>query len=101
MTKCLRIGNKIRYHKFDLPQPDPIFKIIKLASGERWKTMYKNFNMGVGFEIVVKQEIADEVMEISKRYKVGTKMIGRCEKAKSNKRNTLLIESPWGTFNYT
>ena len=101
MTKCLRIGNKIHYYKFDLPQPDPIFKIIKRASGESWATMYKNFNMGVGFEIVVKQEIAYEVMRISERYKVGAKRIGRCEKAKSNKRNSLLIESPWGTFNYT
>jgi len=101
MTKCLRIGNRIHYHKFDLPQPDPIFKIIKMVSGESWETMYKNFNMGVGFEIVVKQEIADEVMDVSERYKVGAKRIGRCEKAKSSKRNTLLIESPWGTFNYT
>lgn len=101
MTKCLRIGNRIHYHKFDLPQPDPIFKIIKMTSGESWETMYKNFNMGVGFEIVVKQEIADEVMDVSERYKVGAKRIGRCEKAKSSKRNTLLIESLWGTFNYT
>ena len=101
MTKCLRIGSEIHYHKFDLPQPDPIFKIIKMASGEGWETMYKSFNMGVGFEIVVKQEVADEVMSISERYKVEAKIIGRCEKAKENKRNTLLIESPWGTFNYT
>jgi len=101
MTKCLRIGSEIHYHKFDLPQPDPIFKIIKMASGEGWETMYKSFNMGVGFEIVVKQEVADEVMSISERYKVEAKIIGRCEKAKATKRNTLLIESPWGTFNYT
>jgi len=62
--------------------------------------MYKNFNMGVGFEIIVKKEIADEVMSIPERYKIGAQIIGRCEKAESNKRNTLLIESPWGKFNY-
>jgi len=100
MTKCLRIGNEIHYHKFDLPQPDPIFNIIKMASRESWETMYKNFNMGVGFEIIVKKEIADEVMSIPERYKIGAQIIGRCEKAESNKRNTLLIESPWGKFNY-
>ncbi|MEM3713156.1 MAG: AIR synthase related protein, partial [Thermoproteota archaeon] len=48
LTKCLKLGRNIKYVKDSLPEPDPIFKLIQNESGEDWRNMYQNFNMGVG-----------------------------------------------------
>ena len=60
--------------------------------------MYENYNMGVGFEIIARQEAADDIMGISEKFGLEAKIIGRCEK--SDGRNKLTIRSVHGTFHY-
>lgn len=98
-TKCLKIGKNIHYIKDDIIKPDPIFNLIQRESGESWREMFKNFNMGTGFEIVVKKEYAEEVLSISEKLGLEAKIIGRCEK--SDGRNKLKISSEFGKFEYT
>jgi phosphoribosylformylglycinamidine cyclo-ligase len=97
-TKCLRLGKGIHYIKDDLPDADPIFKLIQNESGADMSEMYQDFNMGVGFEVIVPAESAEEVIYISKRFGVDAQIIGRCEKSVSN---SLTIKIGYEKFNYT
>ena len=97
-TKCLRVGRNVRYIKDSLPDPDPVFHLIKGESGVEWKEMYQDFNMGVGFEVTVDPEYVETILHIAKGFGVGAQVIGRCEK--SNGKNALEIRSPYGIFHY-
>jgi len=97
-TKCLRVGRNVKYIKDSLPEPDPIFHLIKSESGVEWREMYQDFNMGVGFEITVPPDHAEQVIRVAEGFGVGAQVIGRCEKA--NGRNALEIRSPYGVFLY-
>jgi phosphoribosylformylglycinamidine cyclo-ligase len=77
---------------------DPIFSLIQEASGEDWRTMLENYNMGTGFEIIVDTEAAEDVLSIPERFGLEAKVVGRCEKSKGE--NRLTIFSPWGKFHY-
>jgi len=98
LTKGLRIGYNIKFVKDDLIEPDPIFHLIQKESGESWKAMFENYNMGIGFEIIAKPEAADEIIGISESFGLEAKTIGRCEK--SDGKNKVVIKSRWGDFIY-
>ena len=97
-TKCLRLGRNIRYVKDNLPEPDPVFQLIKGESGVEWREMYQDFNMGVGFEITVDQRHVERVLHVTEGFGVGAQVIGRCEK--SSGKNLLEIRSPYGDFRF-
>jgi len=98
LTKGLRIGHNINFVKENLFEPDPIFQLIQRESGESWRAMFMNYNMGVGFEIIAKPEAEDEIIAISESFGLEAKTIGRCEK--SDDGNKVTIKSRWGTFVY-
>jgi phosphoribosylformylglycinamidine cyclo-ligase len=99
MTKCLAIGKNIRYVKENLPEPDPIFPLIQRESGAEWKEMFEDYNMGVGFEIIVDAESAEEVLSLADSFKLGAQVIGHCERSPAG--NTLTIKSSFGSFKYS
>lgn len=99
LTKCLRVGRGIHYVKDNLPEPDPVFKIIKRESRARWEEMFVDFNMGVGYELIVRPEFAEEVISISEPFKVDARVIGRCEVSRGP--NRLTVRSKHGDFVYT
>lgn len=98
LTKCLRIGRNIYYIKDNLFNPDPIFILIQRESGEPWKYMFENYNMGVGFEIIARAEAASDIISISEKYDLEAKIIGVCQK--SHDGNKLTIKSQYGEFQY-
>ncbi len=98
-TKCLRLGKRIHYVKDSMLDPDPIFKLIKAEAGVTWKEMYQDFSMGVGFEFIVDQESAGDILSVIEGYGVGASIIGRCLEAQES--NTLMIESSKGSYSYT
>ena len=59
--------------------------------------MYKVFNMGHRMEIYVPQEIANDIIAISKSFNVDAKIVGRVE-AQGQKQ--LTIKSEFGEFVY-
>ncbi len=96
-TKILHFIDKLHVIKdnmFDIP---PLFKTIKEQSNTEWSEMYKVFNMGHRMELYVNEEIANDIINISKLFNVDAKIIGRCEKSNSPK---LTISSQFGTFEY-
>jgi len=97
-TKCLRVGHGIKYVKDILPEPDPVFSLIKNESGVEWSEMYQDFNMGVGFEFIIDPDSVEEARKVAAAFGLGVQVIGHCEKAKGG--NTLEIKSSRGDFHY-
>lgn len=97
-TKCLRLGRNIHYINDNPPEPDPIFKLIQKEAKVDWQEMYEVFNMGVGFELVVREEGVEGVLEVADKLGLGAQVIGRCER--SDGRNRLTIVSEFGKFEY-
>ena len=84
----------IKDNMFDIP---PLFELIQAQSNTPWKEMYKVFNMGHRMELYVPQEIANEIIAISKSFHIDAKIIGRVEKHQGEQ---VTITSEKGTFVY-
>jgi phosphoribosylformylglycinamidine cyclo-ligase len=97
-TKCLSLGRGIRYAKRDIPQPDPIFSLIQNESEESWRDMFQDYNMGIGFEIVLEAEAAEPVLSIIESFEVEASVVGEIESNPSS--NQVVIESNFGKFVY-
>lgn len=54
----------MRYDITDPIEPQPIFKLIQRAGGITDHEMYKTFNMGMGFAIVLPEEGVEEALSI-------------------------------------
>ncbi len=96
-TKVLNFTDKLHIIKdnlFDLP---PLFKIIQEESKTDWKEMYQVFNMGHRMELYIEQDIANEIIDISKSFDIDAKIIGYCKKSDTKK---LTIKSNFGEFVY-
>ena len=59
--------------------------------------MYKVFNMGHRMELYIPEEIAEDIIAISKSFNVDAKVIGRVEQFEGKK---LTISSKFGTYIY-
>ena len=59
--------------------------------------MYKVFNCGHRMELYCNEEVAAEIIEISKSFDVDAQIVGRVEASEAKK---LTIRSPYGTFVY-
>ena len=84
----------IKDNMFDIP---PLFRLIKENSGTDWKEMYQVFNMGHRMELYVSEDVAADIIDISKSFDVDAKIIGKVENADTKK---LTITSEFGTFEY-
>ena len=59
--------------------------------------MYQVFNCGHRMELYVDEQVADEIIAISKSFEVDAQIIGRVEPSESKK---LTIQSQYGKFEY-
>lgn len=98
LTKSLNVGSNIHYVKDNLPDPDPIFHLIQRESREDWYHMYRNFNMGVGFEVVCSADAVDDVIGICEGFGLKAQAIGRCRRTPGP--NMVTIHSRFGRFRY-
>lgn len=96
-TKVLHFVDNLKITKDNLFPVPPLFEIIQKESGTEWKEMYKVFNMGHRLEVYLPAEYAEQVIAISKSFNIDAQIVGRCEA--SNKKE-LIIESPFGRFEY-
>ena len=96
-TKILHFVKNLHIIKDNLFEAPPLFKLIQEESKTDWKEMYQVFNMGHRMELYVPQEIADDIIEISKSFNVDAKIVGRVEASETKK---LTIKSEFGEFFY-
>jgi len=98
MTKCLSLGRNVHYIKNRLPDPDPIFSLIQKEAEAEWGEMFEDYNMGVGFELVVDPEPSEAVISSVESFELDAQVIGYCEKSPTG--NVLTIKSRFGNFEY-
>ncbi len=97
-TKILHfLGDGLRVIKDNLFPIPPLFRLIQQESGADPREMYSVFNMGHRFEIYIKPEFADRVIEISESFGVEARVIGRVV---ADAHRGLTIKSELGEFEY-
>jgi phosphoribosylformylglycinamidine cyclo-ligase len=96
-TKVLHFINNLHIIKDNMFAVPPLFKLIQAESGTSWQEMYKVFNMGHRMELYVPQEIAEEIISISKSFNIDAQIVGRVEAAEQKQ---VTIRSEFGEFVY-
>ena len=96
-TKILHFIDRFHIIKDDMFDIPPLFKLIQAESQTDWKEMYQVFNMGHRMELYIPEEIAEDVIAISKSFNIDAKIIGRVEESDVKK---LTIKSEFGEFEY-
>ncbi len=96
-TKVLHFVDNVHVVKDNLFPIPPLFKLIQEQSNTDWKEMYKVFNMGHRMEVYVPQNIAADIIAISKSFGVDAQIVGRVETSATKK---LTIKSENGIFEY-
>jgi phosphoribosylformylglycinamidine cyclo-ligase len=96
-TKVLHFVDEVHVIKDNMFTVPPLFKMIQEQSGTDWKEMYKVFNMGHRMEIYVDAKHAQQIIDISTRFNVEAKIIGRVEASPAKK---VTVKSDFGEFVY-
>jgi len=96
-TKVLHFIENLHVIKNNLFPVPPLFKLIQEESGTDWQEMYKVFNMGHRMEIYVPEEIAEDIINISKSFGIDAQKVGYVEAAEAKK---VTINSEFGIFEY-
>lgn len=96
-TKILHFIENLHIIKDNLFPVPPLFQLIQEQSNTDWKEMYQVFNCGHRMEIYVPENIAHDIIAISKSFDVEAQIVGRVEAADSKK---LTITSAYGVFEY-
>ena len=96
-TKVLHFTKNKKIIKNNLFEVPEVFKIIQKDTNISTKEMFEVFNMGHRMEIYCNQSIADDIISISKEFKIDAKIIGHVEKSNQN---TLVLESEDETIEY-
>lgn len=96
-TKILHFIDNLHVIKDNLFPVPPLFEMIQKESKTDWKEMYQVFNMGHRMELYVNEEIAEDLIGISKSFNVDAQIVGRVEKSDHKK---LTIKSQFGIFEY-
>lgn len=96
-TKILHFVENLHIVKDNMFEIPPLFKLIQEQSGTDWKEMYQVFNCGHRMELYVNENVADDIINISKSFGVDAQIIGRVEASQNKK---LTIQSAYGKFVY-
>jgi phosphoribosylformylglycinamidine cyclo-ligase len=96
-TKVLHFVDNVHVIKDNLFPVPPLFKLIQEQSNTDWKEMYQVFNCGHRMELYVPENLAQEIIEISRSFNVDAQIVGRVEASDSKR---LTITSEYGTFEY-
>lgn len=96
-TKILNFVDNMHIVKDNMFDVPPLFELIQRESKTPWREMYQVFNCGHRLEFYVPEEIAQDLISISKEFEIEAKIIGHVEKANEKK---LTIKSKYGEFQY-
>ncbi len=76
-TKLTRLHGDVSFKLDDMPEPQPIFKLVRTYAKINDKEMYSTFNMGIGFSVIVPDNVADAVIKIFKKYNLRSSVVGK------------------------
>lgn len=90
LLNITRVKADCGYTITDLPEPHPIFRLIQKVGNISEEEMFRVYNMGIGFCVVVPGDEAEKVFDICKRFNVDCYRLGYCTKDTERK---VIIES--------
>jgi phosphoribosylformylglycinamidine cyclo-ligase len=64
LLNLLRVEADVGFEITDMPEPQPIFRLIQKAANVDDAEMYRVFNMGIGFCVVTSAVAADRAVEV-------------------------------------
>jgi len=96
-TKILHFIDNLHIIKDNLFEIPPLFELIQKESNTNWKEMYQVFNMGHRMELYVPENIAEDIIKISKSFNVDAQIVGSVVSSDTKR---LTISSEYGTFEY-
>ncbi|MGR3309844.1 MAG: phosphoribosylformylglycinamidine cyclo-ligase [Candidatus Brocadiales bacterium] len=76
LLNLTRVDSETGYVIDYLPEPQPIFSLLQHTGKISDEEMFKVYNMGIGFCIVVPESDAETIMSIAKKYNVEGHKIG-------------------------
>lgn len=80
ILNLLRVGKSYGYIIENLPEPQPIFKLIQRDGKISDMEMYRVYNMGVGFCIVLPKNEVDEAIDLVEKKGTKTFILGKAVK---------------------
>ena len=84
-AKLTRLNMNVDYKLDNLPDSNGIFKQIQVDGHIETKEMYRTFNMGIGFCIILQRRYVDPVISIFEKYNMTCDQIGIISRKKKNK----------------
>jgi len=75
--KLRRLKGDVVYLIDNLPEPHPIFKEIQRIGNIPDEEMFRTFNMGIGFCVIVDKRDSEKVIEIGEKYGIPSYVIGK------------------------
>jgi phosphoribosylformylglycinamidine cyclo-ligase len=89
-SKLMRIGEKagVGFLLDDMPELPEIFKSIQKQGNISDREMYRTFNCGIGFCVVVPESESEKVVDICKKHGINSRKIGKAVKEKDVKIKT-------------
>jgi len=72
-----RVQAEVGFVLDDIPEPQPIFHLIREHGAVSWEEMYDVYNMGIGFCVVVSANDAASVCSIAEQHGVAASIIGK------------------------
>jgi phosphoribosylformylglycinamidine cyclo-ligase len=76
LANLCRLSDRLGFVVDDLPEPQPIFRLVAEAGDVPPHEMYEVFNMGVGFVVVTREEQVPDVVEVVTSLGLGAQRIG-------------------------
>ena len=79
-TKLSRLSKKVRFNLNQLPNAEGICKQIQVDGHVKTKEMYRTFNMGIGFCVIIPKDSVDPIITIVEKNKMKCMQIGIVDK---------------------
>lgn len=79
-TKLVRLRNGVSFRLDTMPEGDQIFNEIRNAGKLSMREMYRTFNMGIGFCVILPKDQTELCTQVCEKYGIHTTIIGRVVK---------------------
>lgn len=99
-TKIGHVGSGITYEK-RMPFLPGIFQLIQREGEVSWKEMYKDFNCGVGLDVVGQDDrrFSDAMMAVANAAQIVHYLMGHTQ-AHQGEGNRVVLDTSYGMFDY-
>jgi len=81
LLNLLRVRAQVKFTISSLPEPPPIFSLIQRLGRISDDEMFRVFNMGIGFCVLVHPDDQDTVKDICHRFGIACSVIGHVEES--------------------